>query len=118
MAKPKRGGHVPPPAAHGEWTLRFADKRAADGWEDLCVQAPGATREAWEQLARAPRRPANPKRQHRLRGELSSKTVAGIDLEHWQYEVTGGGRIWYCPDDERGVVWITKATTGHPRETE
>jgi hypothetical protein len=39
-------------------------------------------------------------------------------LEQWQYEVTGAGRIWYCPDDALHVVFITKASTGHPGETD
>ncbi len=48
---------------------------------------------------------------------MSIKTVKGTDLEQWQYEVTGGGRIWYCPDDGGGIVWITHAGTGHPSAT-
>jgi hypothetical protein len=43
--------------------------------------------------------------------------VKGKTLEQWQYEVTGGGRIWYCPDDDDRVVYIMHAATGHPRET-
>jgi hypothetical protein len=39
-------------------------------------------------------------------------------LEQWQYEVTGAGRIWFCPDDAIRVVFITKASTGHPSETD
>jgi phosphoglycolate phosphatase-like HAD superfamily hydrolase len=33
----------------------------------------------------------------------------------WQYEVTGGGRIWYLIDDTRRTAWITYAGTGHPK---
>ena len=39
-------------------------------------------------------------------------------LEQWQYEVTGAERIWFCPDDSIRVVFITKASTGHPSETD
>ena len=36
----------------------------------------------------------------------------------WQYEVTGGGRLWYVIDDQTKTVWLTEATTGHPKVTE
>jgi hypothetical protein len=45
---------------------------------------------------------------HRLKGTLGSRTVHGKVLEQWQYEVTSGGRIWYCPDPERRIVWLTE----------
>ena len=38
-------------------------------------------------------------------------------LEQWQYEVTGGGRIWYGIDDKRHLVWLTRAIVGHPTAT-
>jgi hypothetical protein len=41
----------------------------------------------------------------------------GRDLPQWQYEVTGGGRVWYC-DDDKQRVWITRAGAGHPKATE
>lgn len=34
-------------------------------------------------------------RQHPLKGTLGTRTVNGEDMEQWQYEVTGGGRLWY-----------------------
>ncbi|WP_416902390.1 hypothetical protein [Micromonospora echinospora] len=39
-------------------------------------------------------------------------------LVQWQYEVTAGGRIWYCPDPDRRIVWIVSAGPGHPKLTE
>ena len=47
-------------------------------------------------------------RQHRLRSDLGTRSIKGKVLEQWQYEVTGAGRIWYCPDDALRVVFITK----------
>jgi hypothetical protein len=44
--------------------------------------------------------------------------VRYADLEPWQYEVTAGGRIWYCPNPKRRIVWLTQAGTGHPKITE
>ena len=39
-------------------------------------------------------------------------------LPQWQYEVTAGGRIWYCIDDDKKTVWLTAVHIGHPKATE
>jgi hypothetical protein len=39
-------------------------------------------------------------------------------MEQWQYEVTAGGRLWYCIDDERKIVCLMDAMVGHPKATE
>jgi hypothetical protein len=44
--------------------------------------------------------------------------IGGHTLDQWQYEVTAGGRIWYCPDPERSVVWLVAAGPSHPKATE
>lgn len=49
---------------------------------------------------------------------LGTATWKGESFEQWQYEVTGGGRIWYLIDDLRRVTWITHAGTGHPKATD
>jgi hypothetical protein len=49
---------------------------------------------------------------------VGTRSVGGRVLEQVQYEVTGAGRIWYCIDDERRVVYVTLAMLGHPRQTE
>jgi len=75
--------------------------------------------DAWTHLRREPRdRSVSSARVHRLKGELGKRAIGGKELEQWQYEVTGAGRIWYCPDDARRVVFITWASTGHPRQTD
>ncbi len=114
----KRGDRVAPPPRKAEWDLRFGDSDAADGWEDLCKQAPGPTRDAYDAVVRDPRDPSRPGRQHQLRGSLATREVAGEMLEQWQYEVTAGGRIWYCIDDKRRRVVLTYASTKHPKATE
>ena len=35
-----------------------------------------------------------------------------------QYEVTGGGRLWYVVDDRNKTVWLTETMPGHPEATE
>ncbi len=107
-----------PPSAPGEWQLRFAETAAAVGWEALCQQAPGPTRTAYDILLVRPHSPANPGRQHRLRGELGSRRIGGRALEQWQLEVTGAGRVWYAIDRAARRVWVTRATAGHPSETD
>jgi hypothetical protein len=58
---------------------------------------------------------SSPERHHRLKGSLDTAAWKGEVLERWQYEVTGGRRIWYLIDDTRRTAWITYAGTGHPR---
>jgi hypothetical protein len=70
-------------------------------------------------LTERPTAPENPDRQHRLRGKaLSTREVHGKVLDQWQYEVTSGGRIWYCPDPETRIVWLVDASPRHPKSTE
>lgn len=114
----KRKERVAPPARAGEWELRFGTSEAATGWEELCKQAAGPTRAAYDALSRNPRDRTTPDRQHPLKGELASRTVGGTALEQWQYEVTGAGRIWYCIDDSKRQVLLMLAMTGHPKATD
>jgi len=115
---PKKGDRVAPPLKPEEWDLRFGDSAAVDGWNDLCAQAPGPARDAYDALIRNPRDASRPGRQQPLKGSLASRTVAGQSLEQWQFEVTGGGRIWYCIDDARRRVILVLASTKHPKATE
>ncbi|WP_100449092.1 hypothetical protein [Glycomyces xiaoerkulensis] len=115
---PKRGDRVAPPPTDREFDLRFADSAAVKGWEELERQAPGNLRRAWEELRTDHRSRTNPTRQHRLKGSLGLGTWKGGECERWQYEVTGGGRLWYLIDDESWTVWLTYAGTGHPKATD
>jgi CubicO group peptidase (beta-lactamase class C family) len=115
---PKRGDRVAPPRRADEYELRFGTNDAAKGWEELCRHAPGSTRTAFEAIRSCPRPvPANP-RQHRLKGALAFGTQDGRQMERWQYEVTGGGRVWYLVDGAKRVVWVSYAGTGHPKATD
>ena len=114
----KRVDRVAPPARPRGWEARFATSEAAKGWEQLCQVAKANTWEAWVVLTERPTQPQNPARQHRLRGELATHLVAGKELEQWQYEVTAGGRIWYCPEPDRRIVWLVAASPAHPKRTE
>jgi hypothetical protein len=114
---PKRRDRVAPPAGPGEWEIRFYTSDAAKGWEVLSQQAPGNTAKAWH-LMRADPRPPVDDRHFPLRGDLATKLIDSVNCEHWELEVTGGGRIFYAIDNERHTVWITVAGAGHPKVTE
>lgn len=115
---PKRGDPVPPPTVGDEWEMRFGTSEAVDGWRDLCKQAPGNTRRAWDQMRTNPSPHGFDPRQHRLKGELATVRFDRRDLPQWQIEVTGAARIWYVVDDEKRHVWVTWASTKHPKRTE
>lgn len=115
---PKRGDRAAPPPRPGQWSLRFEDSDSVHGWENLCKQAPGNTYRAWEAFTMEPRDRSQHERQHRLHGEPGTRRRSGRDLEQWQYEVTGGGRIWYLIDDVTHTLWLTYAGTGHPKATD
>ncbi|BBU22941.1 Uncharacterised protein [Mycobacterium xenopi] len=102
----------------GQWELRFATSEAVKGWESLCQQAAANTATAWNELRSRPQSPAPTPRHHRLKGRLASGMHGGVEMEQWQYEVTGGGRIWYLVDVEKRTLWLRHAGPGHPRETE
>lgn len=115
---PKRGDRAAPPPVEGEFDLRFANSAAADGWEHLSRQVPANLRRAHDAIRAAPRSMTSPDRHHRLKGSLATGVWKGQAHERWQFEVTGGGRIWYLIDDDRRTAWITYAGTGHPSETD
>lgn len=112
----RRGERVAPPPDGDDWDLRFATSDAVEGWEQLGAQAPGPTKQCWGQLRRDPER--RDTRQHPLREDLATRSVGGEDLEQWQYEATGAGRVWYCIDRRRRRVWLMMVSTGHPKATE
>jgi len=114
---PKRNDRVAPPPRPGEWVIRYLTTEAARGWEDLCRQAPGNTRDAYGVMRTSPRPPED-SRHHRLRHDLATRKAGAQELEQWQIEVTGGGRVWYVIDDAAHVVWLTLAGTGHPKATD
>lgn len=112
------GERAAPPPVGDEFDPRFASSQAAAGWEQLARRAPGNLRRAFDAIRADPRSRYLPDRQHRLKGSLGTAAWKGESLERWQYEVTGGGRVWYLIDDVRKTAWITYAGTGHPKATD
>lgn len=113
---PKRKERVAPPPAAGGWDFRYANNGAVKGWEQISAAASANARMAWEKITADPRR--RDRRQHPLKGSLGRRSVNGVEMEQWQYEVTAGGRLWYCIDDKAKTVWLTDAHVGHPKATE
>ncbi|MBF6352561.1 MULTISPECIES: hypothetical protein [Nocardia] len=110
-----RGDEVRRPTG---WVVRVVDRQAAIGWAALRSQVPGNLDRAWFALTADPRCRDEPARQHPLKYDLARVKIDAIELEQWQYEVTGGGRVWYAIDDESRTVWITQAGAGHPKQTD
>lgn len=114
----KRGDRVAAPPVDSEWDVRFGSNRAGSGWEEPCRTAANNTRRCFEDLRSAPTPRPETTRQHRLKGEYKDQSYGGRLLAQWQYEVTGGGRVWYLVDGDKHIVWITYAGAGHPKATE
>ncbi len=115
---PKRGDRVAPPASADEWEVRFGNGDAAKGWEELCQQAPTNTRNAWRDMRSNPAPSQPTPRHHQLKGKLAHGEHRGHTMPCWQIEVTSGGRIWYLLDTDKRTVWVTFASTAHPRPTD
>jgi hypothetical protein len=114
MARAKRGQQVPPPPAEGEWDLRYATKESL-AFAEMERQFPGNCAEAKARLKIAPTTRSDV--QKRLRGSLGKRTIGGVELDQWQYDISSGARLWYCVDPDKRIVWLTLAATGHPRAT-
>lgn len=112
-----RGARVPAPATGQQWDLRYGNKKAADNWEKLCNVAAGNCATMHARLTADPRHAVNPSRHHRLRGGLATAKHAGRDLEQWQYEITGAGRVWFLIDDDNHKVILVLVEPGHPSKT-
>lgn len=115
MSKRKDAAIRPP--KNGEWIIRHATTEAAHGWDNLCTQIPGVLATLFDKLTSDPRTIDNIDRQGLLKGQLAVTTVNGSQFPQWQYELPGGGRIWYVIDDQKRTVWLTKVTARHPNET-
>ena len=108
----KRGEEIPRP---NPWTVRAADRAAGIGWDQLVAQAKSSADAAWVAMTSDPRR--TKERQHQLKGSLGEVVVGGVKLDQWQFEATSTGRVWFAIDDKSRTLWVTGASTGHPKQT-
>lgn len=114
MGRAKRGDEIPPPATSDEWRLRYATKDSL-ALPELEKQFPGNCAEAKARLKLAPTTRSDV--QKRLKGALATRTIAGLEMDQWQFDISSGARLWYCVDLEHRIVWLTLASSGHPRAT-
>jgi hypothetical protein len=115
---PKRGDRAAPPHVGDEYDIRFDNAESAKGWDELARAVPANLRRAFDTIRATPRPIPSTERHHRLRGSLSTVGRREANLEQWQFEVTGCGRIWYLIEETTRTVWITYAGTGHPKKTD
>lgn len=101
------------------------DDRVRKDWEQCASMFANAAAKAWEALAQHPTERSD--RQHRLKGDLEWGSFEGRQLPRWQYEFSGGGRIWYLVEpgsagakgpQAPGRVLVEKIHFGHPKRTE
>lgn len=118
MSPAKRKQRLAPPAGPDKWEVRCGDDKAGEGWDELCQQAPGNTRWAWEEMSTNPAPSPPTSRHHPLKGSLGTGVFEGRTPPMRQIEVTGGARVWYLLDADHGTVWIVGAGTAHPKATE
>jgi hypothetical protein len=129
-----RAERIARPTRTDEWEVVAADKGVADDWDRWAKQEPNALAAAYDQLASNPMQFSS--RQKRLEGKTyGTSTYEGKTYARWQYEATGGGRIFYFVDDPtdggrkkpqrqsrdpkpRRRVIIEAVHPGHPKETE
>lgn len=116
MSKP-RG--VSRPIKRSEYHIECDSRGAAEGWNDLKATKLNALADAWDFLTRTPT--ARSETAHPLKGQLATVVRAGIAHTQWQYELPGGGRIWYFVTEpagrQPGIVTLVRVATSHPNET-
>ncbi|GAA0992356.1 hypothetical protein [Subtercola frigoramans] len=111
------------PIKASEHEIFFGSVAAERGWMDVKSNAKNALADAFDYLTVHPAQ-YDPDRCYQLRGDLSTVVVDGVSLPQWQYKVTDGARLWYAVDEPNmkskkpGRVIITRASAGHPNETD
>jgi hypothetical protein len=116
MVKPRNNRETTPSAP---WIVRPASASAHKQWETAISAAPELMEEESERLTTRPLdRSQNPRRTQKLKGKLATERISGKHLDQWQHELTSAGRIWYCPDKENHIIWVTAVRLSHPKATE
>ncbi len=119
MTPSKRDAKVPRPIAKDEWTPKFGSRDAAKAWDELLnSKLKAALVRFWDVVVEDPRSTTNPSRHHQLKGSLATRTLKGVEMEQWQHEISGAGRIWFLVDDKNRVVWVMEVSAGHPSKTD
>lgn len=100
----------PPPDHSGgdktPWVVHASTSKTNKSWEALMERAPENSRRCYEHLHNHPTQPI-PRRVFPLRG----KAHRGA----WEYEATGGDRVFYVPDAKSCTVIVYYAGKHPPK---
>ena len=115
MSAAGKDRQVPRPLRKDEYQIRFINKSAEKGWNDLLATSRNSMVEAWEFLTHTPltRTSTN----YPLKCKLRVISRKGESYDRWQYKPTrkGSARIWFYVDEQ--VVFLEQVHTNHPNET-
>ena len=106
-------GLVPRPLKSSEFAVEHVTSQAATGWRDILAAQKNAAADARGRLAKAPHH-SDPKC-HQPKGQLATSVRDGIIHDQWQYELTGGARMWFYVEGR--TVKIANVFTNHPNQT-
>ena len=109
----RKAAGVARPRKKAEYEIRFATRQAEKGWQDLLATQRNAVVDAWDFLTKTPC--AESFTNHPMKAELATVIRDGTAFTRWQYELTGGARIWFYVED--WTVQLIDVHTRHPNET-
>ncbi len=109
----KRDDSVTRPINASEYTIKYATASARKGWSDVCATQRNSAADAWERLTKDPT--SMDGTCHPLKGKLSAVTRDGEEHAQWQYELTGGARIWFYVSGRS--VYLIAIHTHHSNAT-
>lgn len=112
LAPPKKVP-VSRPLKSSEFVIEHSTSQAATGWRDIVATQNSSAVDAWDRLTKAPNQ-SDPRR-HQLKGHLATIVRDGVAHDQWQYELSGGARIWFYVDGR--TVKIVNVFTKHPNQT-
>lgn len=109
----KRGNVVDRPLKRIEFTIKFASKSAAAGWQALLGTQRNAVADAWDWLTKTPLEETT--KSYPLKAQLKFVVRDGKHHVQWQHKLHNGARIWYYVEEQ--TVYLVEVHTRHPNET-
>ena len=107
------------PVGTGDWTIRPVSQQVHKQWDAAIAAEPDLMTALRTRLRTRPLdRSDNPRRTGKLHGDLGRRRIGDASLSQWQHEITGAGRVWYCPETETRTGWVTRISFAHPKATE
>ena len=110
---PPKKGLVARPLRSSEFAIEHVTSQAATGWRDIVATQKSSAADAWDRLTKAPNQ-SDP-RCHQLKGQLATIVRDGVEHDQWQYELSGGARLWFYVEGR--TVKIVNVFTKHPNQT-